>query len=103
VYTALDPALLRGLNTKNDVRVPLQVFDPPLISLLQVYYVDVERKKPAKKFTSGTQGATRRPVFSHNGDKVAWLQRDKDGKAELCGTIVNSIHMILNRCPGKKS
>jgi hypothetical protein len=46
---------------------------------LQVYIVDVKGEESPKELTSGTQGATHNPIFSHNGRKVAWLELDQDG------------------------
>jgi hypothetical protein len=48
------------------------------VTLPQVYLVDIKGNKP-RELTSGKQGATHNPVFNTQGDKVAWLELDKDG------------------------
>jgi hypothetical protein len=76
-----------------------------LIYSLQIYYVDIERKEPARKLTLGTQGATHSPVSSHKGDKVAWLEMDKDGyESDRCNAVVDSVpSMTLTDCSEQKS
>ena len=44
-----------------------------------MYIVDTEGKSGPKELTSGKQGATHGPVFSQQGDKVAWVELDLDG------------------------
>lgn len=41
--------------------------------------MDLLAKDTPRELTSGTQGATHNPVFSHSGTKVAWTELDKDG------------------------
>jgi len=61
VYTAKDPALSPGFHTRQNVYiVPLKGDEKPI------------------ELTTGTQGATHGPIFSKQGDKVAWLELKKD-------------------------
>ncbi|KAH7912551.1 Alpha/Beta hydrolase protein [Hygrophoropsis aurantiaca] len=61
VYTAKDPKLPKAWHTKQDI-----------------YYVDFKGAKTVE-LSSGAQGATHAPVINNQGDKVAWLELDKDG------------------------
>ncbi|EGN98331.1 hypothetical protein SERLA73DRAFT_91651 [Serpula lacrymans var. lacrymans S7.3] len=61
VYTTKDPNLPGAWHTKQNI-----------------FLVDFNGTK-AVELTSGTYGATHAPVFNKQGDKVAWLQLDKDG------------------------
>ncbi|KAH6912711.1 Alpha/Beta hydrolase protein [Coprinopsis sp. MPI-PUGE-AT-0042] len=62
VYTAKDPKLPKAMHTKQNI-----------------YVVDIKGESPPKELTSGEQGATHNPVFNNAGNKVAWLELDKDG------------------------
>ncbi|KAI0822032.1 alpha/beta-hydrolase [Trametes gibbosa] len=62
VYTAKDPKLPKAWHTKQNI-----------------YIVDINGNSSPKELTSGEQGATRGPVFSTAGDKVAWTELDQDG------------------------
>ncbi|EJC98931.1 alpha/beta-hydrolase [Fomitiporia mediterranea MF3/22] len=62
VYTTKDPKLPAALHTKQNI-----------------YVVDLLGKGAPRELTSGNQGATHNPVFSHDGTKVAWTELDKDG------------------------
>ncbi|KAJ8507119.1 hypothetical protein ONZ45_g10479 [Pleurotus djamor] len=62
VYTSKDPKLAESWHTKQNV-----------------YIVDLGGKEQPRELTSGKQGATHSPVFNLAGDKVAWLELDKDG------------------------
>lgn len=46
---------------------------------VQIYIVDIEGKSKPRELTSGKQGATHRPVFNKQGDKIAWVELDQDG------------------------
>lgn len=46
---------------------------------LQVFVVDFAAETKPRVLTSGEQGATHSPAFSHDGNKVAWLELDEDG------------------------
>ncbi|KAH7925143.1 alpha/beta-hydrolase, partial [Leucogyrophana mollusca] len=70
VYTAKDPKLPKAWHTKQNI-----------------YYVDFKGSKTIE-LTSGKQGATHAPVFSGQGDKVAWLELDKDGDESARSKIV---------------
>ena len=41
--------------------------------------MDINGAKKPVELTSGKHGATHSPVLNKQGDKVAWLQLDKDG------------------------
>lgn len=41
--------------------------------------MDINGESKPRELTTGQQGATHAPVFSHVGDKVAWLEMDEDG------------------------
>lgn len=62
VYTAKDPKLPQAMHTKQNV-----------------YVVGIKGGSQPKELTSGEQGATHNPVFNNAGNKVAWLELDKDG------------------------
>ncbi|TFK40524.1 Alpha/Beta hydrolase protein [Crucibulum laeve] len=62
VYTTKDPKLPEAWHTKQNV-----------------YLVDIKGEGKPKELTSGKQGAIHSPVFSSSGNKVAWLELDKDG------------------------
>ncbi|KAA1469919.1 alpha/beta-hydrolase [Dentipellis sp. KUC8613] len=62
VYTTKDPELPEAWHTKQNV-----------------YIVALDGSEKPRELTSGQQGATHAPVFSPAGDKVAWLELDKDG------------------------
>ena len=62
MYTTKDPKLPPAWHTKQDV-----------------YIVDTAGKSKPQELTSGKQGATHAPVFSQQGDKVAWVELDLDG------------------------
>lgn len=55
---------------------------------VQIYIVDLEGKSKPRELTSGKQGATHAPVFSAQGDKVAWVELDLDGYESDRGKIV---------------
>ncbi|KDQ16985.1 hypothetical protein BOTBODRAFT_64483 [Botryobasidium botryosum FD-172 SS1] len=62
VYTTKDPSVNEALHTRQLVfTVPLKGGEKPT------------------QLTSGKHGAVHGPVFNKQGDKVAWLQLDKDG------------------------
>ncbi|KIP05181.1 hypothetical protein PHLGIDRAFT_74637 [Phlebiopsis gigantea 11061_1 CR5-6] len=71
VYTTKDPKLPPAWHTKQDV-----------------YLIDIEGKSEPEELTSGKQGATHGPVFSQQGDKVAWVELDLDGYESDRGKIV---------------
>jgi dipeptidyl aminopeptidase/acylaminoacyl peptidase len=62
VYTSKDPLLPEAMHTKQNI-----------------YIADLEGSEGPKELTSGSQGATHNPVLNSRGDKVAWLELDKDG------------------------
>ncbi|KZT23468.1 alpha/beta-hydrolase [Neolentinus lepideus HHB14362 ss-1] len=62
VYTTIDPALSEAWHTKQNI-----------------YIVPISGAEKPRELTSGKQGATHSPVWSKQGDKVAWLELDKDG------------------------
>ncbi|KAF7422399.1 hypothetical protein PC9H_010555 [Pleurotus ostreatus] len=62
VYTTKDPELPEAWHTKQNV-----------------YVVDLQNQHQRKELTSGQQGAIHSPVFNLEGNKVAWLELDKDG------------------------
>ncbi|CAA7261498.1 unnamed protein product [Cyclocybe aegerita] len=62
VYTSKDPDLPEAWHTKQNV-----------------YVVPIGADEKPVELTSGKQGAIHSPVFSNKGDKVAWLELDKDG------------------------
>ncbi|VDC00629.1 unnamed protein product [Peniophora sp. CBMAI 1063] len=61
VYTAKDPVLPEAWHTRRNV-----------------YIVPLEGGEP-RELTSGKQGAMHNPVFDASGNKVAWLELEKDG------------------------
>ena len=67
------------LGTQNKTSVVLQHLRRSELMIMQVYIVDAEGKSEPKELTSGKQGATHGPVFSKQGDKVAWVELDLDG------------------------
>jgi len=71
VYTAKDPDLPPAWHTKQNI-----------------YLIDLENPSNRKELTSGKQGATRGPVFNAQGDKVAWVELDKDGYESDRGKVV---------------
>ncbi|KAF8158405.1 Alpha/Beta hydrolase protein [Crassisporium funariophilum] len=62
LYTTKDPQLPEAWHTKQNV-----------------YTVPIDGREKPTELTSGKQGAVHSPVFNTKGDKVAWLQLDKDG------------------------
>ncbi|TFK52466.1 alpha/beta-hydrolase [Heliocybe sulcata] len=62
IYTTIDPELPQAWHTKQNI-----------------YIVPVSGAEKPRELTSGKQGATHSPVWSKQGDKVAWLELDKDG------------------------
>ncbi|TDL17751.1 alpha/beta-hydrolase [Rickenella mellea] len=63
VYTAKDPNLPPAVHTKQNVYIK---------------YLGSPDDDP-RELTSGQQGATHSPVVSRDGNKIAWLELDKDG------------------------
>ncbi len=50
------------------------------IHFLQIIYLpDLSGAKGAHKLTTGSQGATRNPVFARKSAKLAWLELPQDG------------------------
>jgi Tol biopolymer transport system component len=79
VYTSKDPSLPEGWHTKQNVRPELYIVENTHSSSFpQVYLVGIGGGKP-KELTDGYQGATHSPVFNPKGNKVAWLELDRDG------------------------
>ncbi|EPQ54580.1 alpha/beta-hydrolase [Gloeophyllum trabeum ATCC 11539] len=62
IYTTKAPDLPEAWHTKQNV-----------------YIVAVSGAEKPRELTSGKQGATHSPVWSKQGNKVAWLEQDKDG------------------------
>jgi dipeptidyl aminopeptidase/acylaminoacyl peptidase len=62
VYTTKDPVLPEAWHTRQNV-----------------YIVPINGDKAPRELTSGSQGATHSPAFNPAGNKVAWLEMDKDG------------------------
>ncbi|KAJ3574733.1 hypothetical protein NP233_g1569 [Leucocoprinus birnbaumii] len=76
VYTAKDPQLPKAWHTKQNV-----------------YIVDIMGHSKPRELTSGKQGATRNPVFSKKGDKVAWLELDEDGyESDRAKIVIYDLH-----------
>ncbi|KAJ3574713.1 hypothetical protein NP233_g1571 [Leucocoprinus birnbaumii] len=71
VYTSMDPQLPPAWHTKQNV-----------------YIVDIMGRTKPRELTSGKQGATHSPVFSKQGDKVAWLELDIDGDESARAKVV---------------
>lgn len=44
-----------------------------------VYIVPLKGGEKPKHLTTGHQGATHNPTFSHNGEKIVWLELALDG------------------------
>ncbi|KAG2757920.1 alpha beta-hydrolase [Suillus brevipes Sb2] len=61
IFTAKDPQLPRAMHTRQNI------------------YLVPHDGNDLRQLTSGIQGATRSPVFSPSGDKVAWLELALDG------------------------
>ncbi|KAH9941063.1 alpha/beta-hydrolase [Amylocystis lapponica] len=75
VYTAKDPQLPLASHTKQNI-----------------YLVSLDTLTKPRELTYGKFGATRHPVFSAKGDKVAWLQLDKDGaEADRSKVVIHDI------------
>lgn len=76
VYTTMDPQLPPATHTKQNI-----------------YIVDIMGRTQPRELTSGKQGATHNPVFSKQGDKVAWLELDKDGyESDRAKIVVYDLH-----------
>ncbi|KAJ3574735.1 hypothetical protein NP233_g1567 [Leucocoprinus birnbaumii] len=76
VYTAKDPQLPPATHTKQNI-----------------YIVDVMGRTKPRELTSGQQGATSSPVFSKQGDKVAWLELDEDGhESDRAKIVIYDLH-----------
>lgn len=64
-----------------------------LISYYQVYLTDIMGQTRPRELTSGKQGATHSPVFSKQGDKVAWLELDQDGyESDRAKIVIYDLH-----------
>ena len=50
-----------------------------MIFIFQIYIIPLNGASSPKPLTSEQQGATRNPVFSPDGTKVAWLELATDG------------------------
>lgn len=79
VYTTKDPKVPEPSHTRQNVslRITRYVIQRSRSSI-QICVVDFKAGM-TQELTSGAQGATSFPVFSHLGNKVAWLEMDKDG------------------------
>jgi hypothetical protein len=44
-----------------------------------VYVAPIDSSEPPRALTSGRQGETHNPDFSHDGNFVAWLEMSEDG------------------------
>jgi hypothetical protein len=87
VYTAKDSELLEAAHTKQNI-----------------YIVDLKDGSKPKELTSGKQGATHAPAFSHAGDKVAWLELAKDGyESDQWVAARTASGCSLNRLPVPRS
>lgn len=76
VYTTKDPELPLAWHTKQNV-----------------YIVDIMGRTKPRELTSGKQGAIHSPVFSKQGDKVAWLELDKDGyESDRAKIVIYDLH-----------
>lgn len=80
VYTAKDPELSLGpLHTRQNVsRVLVLNRYHSSRDCIQIYIVDLEGESSPRQITTGEQGTTGSPVFSHAGDRVAWVEMPKD-------------------------
>ncbi|KAG9315814.1 Alpha/Beta hydrolase protein [Chiua virens] len=74
IFTAKDPELPKAIHTKQNI-----------------YLVGFDGSN-LMELTSGVHGATRAPVFSHQGTKVAWLQLDEDGyEADRAKVVIRDL------------
>jgi len=63
IYTTKSPELPPAWHTRQDI----------------IYLPDLSGAKGAHKLTTGSQGATRNPVFARKSAKLAWLELPQDG------------------------
>jgi len=64
-----------------------------LIVYCQVYLTDIMGRTQPRELTSGKQGAIHSPVFSKQGDKVAWLELDQDGyESDRAKIVIYDLH-----------
>lgn len=74
----------------SDIRIHLVHL---LILYYQVYLTDIMGRTQPRELTSGKQGATHSPVFSKQGDKVAWLELDQDGyESDRAKIVIYDLH-----------
>lgn len=82
VYTTKDSTLPPAWHTRQNAclsSVPSMTGCKLIRSTLKIYIVDFLGKSAPRELTSGKQGATRNPIFSHDAKKIAWLELDEDG------------------------
>lgn len=51
-----------------------------LLNLIpKIYIVDILGQSKPRLLSSGIKGATADPIFSKQGDKIAWTEMEEDG------------------------
>jgi len=96
--SCIPPRILNSLKhgTQSKMHAFLHSY-PLLVHLLilyyQVYLTDIMGRTQPRELTSGKQGAIHCPVFSKQGDKVAWLELDQDGyESDRAKIVIYDLH-----------